>query len=157
MNYSIRAIRQTEYPLLQDFLYEAIFVPEGTVPPDRSILLLPELQVYIADFGQHKDDLCFIAEVADQVAGAVWVRDMPDYGHVADGIPSFAISLYPQYRGRGIGTALMRHMLAALKQRGYQKASLSVQKANAAVRMYLRLGFEILEDHGEEYLMLYHL
>ena len=157
MNYSIRAIRQTEYPLLQDLLYEAIFVPEGTVPPDRSILLLPELQVYIADFGQHKDDLCFIAEVADQVAGAVWVRDMPDYGHVADGIPSFAISLYPQYRGRGIGTALMRHMLAALKQRGYQKASLSVQKANAAVRMYLRLGFEILEDHGEEYLMLYHL
>ena len=157
MNYSIRAIRQTEYPLLQDFLYEAIFVPEGTVPPDRSILLLPELQVYIADFGQYKDDLCFIAEVADQVAGAVWVRDMPDYGHVADGIPSFAISLYPQYRGRGIGTALMRHMLAALKQRGYQKASLSVQKANAAVRMYLRLGFEILEDHGEEYLMLYHL
>ena len=157
MNYSIRAIRQTEYPLLQDFLYEAIFVPESTVPPDRSILLLPELQVYIADFGQHKDDLCFIAEVADQVAGAVWVRDMPDYGHVADGIPSFAISLYPQYRGRGIGTALMRHMLAALKQRGYQKASLSVQKANAAVRMYLRLGFEILEDHGEEYLMLYHL
>ena len=52
MDDSIREMREEEYPLLKDFLYEAIFVPPGTEPPPRSILERSELQVYIADFGR---------------------------------------------------------------------------------------------------------
>ena len=154
MEYIIREINQTEYSLLDDFLYEAIFIPNGTQPPERSIINLPELQVYVADFGKEKDDICFLAEVGGKVVGAVWVRVMNDYGHIEDGVPSFAISLYKEYRGYGIGTALMRRMLCELKQRGYEKASLSVQKANYAVQMYLNVGFEILNEHEEEYIMV---
>lgn len=33
-----------------------------------------------------KDDICFVAEVEKIVIGAVWVRDMDDYGHVEEGI-----------------------------------------------------------------------
>lgn len=40
-------------------------------------------------------------------------------------------------RGLGIGTALMKEMLCIMKDGGYKQASLSVQKANYAVRMYL--------------------
>ena len=40
---------------------------------------------------------------------------MNDYGHVDDDTPSFAISLYKENRGRGIGTELMRRMLGLLK------------------------------------------
>ena len=115
MEYIIREINQTEYSLLDDFLYEAIFIPNGTQPPERSIINLPELQVYVADFGKEKDDICFFAEVEGKVVGAVWVRVMNDYGHIEDGVPSFAISLYKEYRGYGIGTALMRRMLCELK------------------------------------------
>ncbi len=154
MEYIIREINQTEYSLLDDFLYEAIFIPNGTQPPERSIINLPELQVYVADFGKEKDDICFLAEVEGKVVGAVWVRVMNDYGHIEDGVPSFAISLYKEYRGYGIGTALMRRMLCELKQRGYEKASLSVQKANYAVQMYLKVGFEVLNEHEEEYIMV---
>lgn len=154
MEYIIREINQTEYSLLDDFLYEAIFIPNGTQPPERSIINLPELQVYVADFGKEKDDICFFAEVEGKVVGAVWVRVMNDYGHIEDGVPSFAISLYKEYRGYGIGTALMRRMLCELKQRGYEKASLSVQKANYAVQMYLKVGFEVLNEHEEEYIMV---
>ena len=154
MEYIIREINQTEYSLLDDFLYEAIFIPDGAQPPERSIINLPELQVYVADFGKEKDDICFLAEVGGKVVGAVWVRVMNDYGHIEDGVPSFAISLYKEYRGYGIGTALMRRMLCELKQRGYEKASLSVQKANYAVQMYLNVGFEILNEHEEEYIMV---
>ena len=154
MEYIIREINQTEYSLLDDFLYEAIFIPNGAQPPERSIINLPELQVYVADFGQEKDDICFLAEVGGKVVGAVWVRVMNDYGHIEDGVPSFAISLYKEYRGYGIGTALMRRMLCELKQRGYEKASLSVQKANYAVQMYLKVGFEVLNEHEEEYIMV---
>ena len=30
---NIRAINPNEYPLLDDFLYDAIFIPEGVTPP----------------------------------------------------------------------------------------------------------------------------
>lgn len=73
------------------------------------------------------------------------------------GVPSFAISLYKEYRGCGIGTALMKRMIQELKIRGYEKASLSVQKANYAVTMYKNLGFEIIDENEEEYMMVYRL
>jgi len=79
---------------------------------------------------------------------------MNDYGHVDDDTPSFAISLYKEYRGLGIGTGLMRRMLGLLKNCGYKKASLAVQKANYAVKMYLRVGFEIIDENDEEYIMM---
>lgn len=152
--YSIREMRQAEYPLLADFLYEAIFLPEGVEPPERSIINAPELQVYITDFGKEKDDICFVAEADNKVVGAVWVRVMNDYGHIEDGVPSFAISLYKEYRGYGIGTELMERMLSELKNRGYEKTSLAVQKANYAVKMYQKVGFEIVDENEEEYIMV---
>ena len=154
MDYIIREIKRKEYEILNDFLYEAIFVPAGEQPPEKSVIYLPELQVYVEDFGNQKDDICFLAEVNHTVVGAVWVRVMDDYGHVEDGVPSFAISLYKEYRGYGIGTQLMRRMLEELKQRRYEKASLSVQKENYAVNMYLNVGFEIIEEKEEEYIMI---
>ena len=41
-----REIRDNEIELLQDFLYEAIFIPEGVEPPDREIIEQPELKLY---------------------------------------------------------------------------------------------------------------
>lgn len=139
------------------FLYEAIFIPEGAIPPPREITNQPELQVYISDFGKRDSDICFIAEVDGKIAGAVWVRIMNDYGHIDDETPSFAISLYKEYRHQGIGTALMKAMLSELKEKGYKQASLAVQKANYALRMYKKVGFEIIDENDEEYIMVCHL
>ena len=157
MNYTIRELRGTEYPLLKEFLYEAIFVPEGMGPPPRSILDGPELQVYISGFGTQPDDRALCAEVNGTIVGAVWVRIMDDYGHIDGETPSFAISLYKEYRGLGIGTELMRRMLAILERRGYRRASLAVQKANYAVKLYQKLGFEIADERDTEYIMVKHL
>lgn len=153
MNYTIRKIREDEYNLLDDFIYEAIFIPDGVELPPRSIISQPELQVYIKDFGKGKDDICFVADVGGKTVGAVWVRDMLDYGHIANGVPSFAISLYKEYRNFGIGTKLMETMVSELKSRGYERASLAVQKQNYAVRMYEKVGFEIIDENAEEYIM----
>lgn len=154
MNYNIRTILESEESLLQDFLYEAVFVPEGVPAPPKSIINQPELQVYLSDFGKKKDDIGLIAEVDKKAVGAVWVRVMNDYGHIDNDTPSFAISLYKDYRGLGIGTALMKEMLRILKDRGYKQASLAVQKANYAVKMYQKTGFEIVSENEEEYIML---
>ena len=153
----IREIRPEEIPQLNDFLYEAIFIPEGVPAPPRSIIENEDLQVYIRDFGKKADDRCLVAEVEGKVVGAVWTRMMNDYGHIADDVPSLAISLYKEYRHKGIGTELLREILQQLKRDGYRQVSLSVQKANYAFRMYLKAGFEVLKETVEEYLMVYRL
>ena len=147
MKYIIREMRESEYSLLNDFLYEAIFIPQGVQAPPRSIINTPPLQVYVSEFGSQEHDRALLAEVDGKVVGAVWVRIMEDYGHVDDQTPSLAVSLYKEYRGYGIGTAMMKEMLAVLKKCGYGQVSLSVQKANYAVKMYRKLGFEIISEN----------
>ncbi len=157
MDYTIRKIQKQEYPLLDNFLYEAIFVPEGVKPPPKTIITSPELQVYVDHFGESKDDWGLVAEVDSKIVGAVWVRIMNDYGHIDDETPSLAISLYKEYRGFGIGTAMMKEILALLKSHGYSRVSLSVQKANYATKMYQKVGFEIVRENEEEYVMANYL
>lgn len=152
--YVIRGLRREERGLLKDFLYEAIFIPEGVKPPGREIVEQPELRVYIDDFGTQDGDNCLVADFGGRIVGAVWTRIMEDYGNVDDKTPSFAVSLYKEYRGMGIGTQLMARMLELLKEQGYKRASLSVQKANYAVSLYNKLGFKTVVETGEEYIMV---
>lgn len=154
MIYNIHSISESEYGVLEDFLYEAIFIPEGVEAPPREIIFKPELQVYIKDFGSRDGDYCLVAENDNKIIGAVWVRIMNDYGHIDDQTPSFAISIFKDFRNKGIGTALMKKMLTLLKERGYRRASLAVQKANYAVKMYKKVGFEIVDENDEEYIMI---
>ena len=157
MEYTIRKMTVPEYPLLSDLLYEAIFIPDGIKPPPRDIIASPELQIYIERFGTSKDDFALVAEIERKIVGAVWVRIMNDYGHIDAETPSLAISLYKEYRGFGIGTAMMKEILTLLKSHGYSRVSLSVQKANYAATMYLKIGFSIVRENEEEYIMAYYL
>ena len=79
---------------------------------------------------------------------------MNDYGHIDNNTPSFAISLYEEYRGKGIGTKLMETMLKILKDKGYKKTSLAVQKDNYAVKMYKKIGFKIIDENEQEYIIV---
>ena len=151
--YYIREIMPQEIPLLEDFLYEAVFIPEGFAPPPKTIVKNEDLQVYVRDFGLLPDDKCLVAEADTKIVGAVWCRIMNDYGHIDDDTPSLAISLYKEYRNQGIGTELLRRMILLLRQSGYKQVSLSVQKANYAARMYLNAGFKVVNENPEEYIM----
>lgn len=153
----IREIKPSEYSLLEDFLYEAIFIPDGIEPPPKSIVQEPELQIYVSHFGEKKDGRALVAEVDGKVVGAVWTRMMSDYGHIDDETPSLAISLYKAYRGLGIGMALLQAMLSLLKESGYARTSLSVQKANHAVKLYQKVGYKVVEENDEEYIMVKYL
>ena len=150
----IRQIRHDETPLLNQFLYEAIFIPEGVAAPLQSIIENEELQVYVRNFGHEPDDKCLVAECDGRIVGAVWTRIMHDYGHISDDTPSLAISLYKEYRNKGIGTELLERMIALLQNDGYSQVSLSVQKANYAVGMYQKAGFEVLQETDEELIMV---
>ena len=155
MEYIIRELRKEEYYLLNDFLYYAIFQPDKENLAPKSIINKPELQAYIKNFGEEKDDFCLCAEVNKNVIGSVWVRNINGYGNVDGTTPEFAISVYEDFRGHGIGTVMMKAMLSHLRKCGYKLASLAVQKKNYALRMYLNIGFKIACENEEEYIMVY--
>lgn len=157
-NLNIRPLVSHDYPLLEDFLYHAIFLPEGVAPLPREIIFEPEIFVYIKDFGG-EHDCGVVAEHDEQIVGAAWTRIIPAFGHVDDQTPELAISLLPDWRGQGIGSKMMLHLFDLLRERGYRRTSLSVQKDNSAVRFYKRLGYKMAGerlDHAghEDYLMV---
>ena len=153
MDYIIREIKEEEIKLLDRFLYLAIYVHKEEVPPPFGIIYKPELQVYVKNLGKEDDDHILIAEADDKIVGAVWVRIMDDYGHIDDETPSLIISVEKEYRGKGIGRSLLSSILSLLSKCGYKAVSLSCQKENYAVSLYKSLGFEIIKDIDEEYIM----
>ena len=155
----VREITKTEYPVLEDFLYNAVYIPEGEESPPHEIIFEPEIFVYIKDFGTQPGDLGIVAEQNDQIIGAAWTRIIPAYGHIDNCTPELAISMLPEFRGYGIGTKLMKKLFELLRQNGYTRTSLSVQKDNPAARFYQRLGYEMSGerlDHAghEDFLMM---
>lgn len=153
MDIIIREINKNEYYILEDFLYEAIFIPGGYEKPSKAIINNKDLRVYIDDFGK-SDDNCLVAIIDNKIIGACWSRIMDDYGHIDNSIPSLAISLYSEYRGMGIGTKLLNEMLILLKNKKYSRVSLSVQKCNYAFKMYKKAGFKIYSENKKDYIMV---
>ncbi len=160
-NLKIRQIQREEYPVLEDFLYHAIYLPPDAAPVSREIIFEPEIFVYIKNFGT-KDDCGVVAEQSGQIIGAAWTRIIPAYGHMDNETPELAISVLPDFRGKGIGSEMMKTLFDLLHERGYKQTSLSVQKDNPAVRFYERLGYELTGeriDHAnhEDFLMVKYL
>ncbi len=159
-NYTIRDMRQSEYPLLETFLYEAIFQNGQTKPFPRTIVHEAELSRYVEDFGR-AHDRCLVAESDRMIVGAVWTRifteEAAGFGFVDAKTPELSISLLDAYRNRGIGTDLVQSMLKRLKDDGFAQVSLSVQRENPAIRLYRRAGFNVVREHGDDCIMLCHL
>lgn len=158
LNITIREIQTSEIYMFEDMLYQAIYQPDENNLIPRSIIEIPEVDAYIKDFGKRADDYCLVADLDGKIIGAVWVRiisgEIKGFGYIDDQTPEFAISLFKEYRGQHIGTRLMIEMIEHLHKSGYKQAALSVQKENYAVKLYLKMGFKIIRENNEDYLML---
>lgn len=157
---TVRLIKKEEYPHLKDFLYEAIYLPDNAPMPSRDIIEKPELAVYIKDFGG-PDDLCLVAELGGHLLGAIWSRilsgEVKGYGNIGKNTPELAFSVKKDFRRQGIGTKLLKEMLVLLKEKGYEKVSLSVNKDNYAYHIYRKHGFQVVKVGEEDYLMMLEL
>jgi ribosomal protein S18 acetylase RimI-like enzyme len=149
----IRQIKKTEYNVLAEFLYHAIFVPPGEEPFPREVINKPEIAIYINNFGE-KSDCGVVAELDGKIVGAAWARIIPAYGHIDDETPELAMSVLPEHRNKGIGTKMLKKLFETLAERGYKQTSLSVQKENPALRLYERMGYKTIRENDEDFIMV---
>ena len=150
----IREAAPEEWALLPDFTYEAIFKRPEDGPVPRTVLQHPALRGYYQGFGSGEADRCLVAVADGAVVGAVWTRAAAGYGSVDAETPELAMSLYPEWRGMGIGSRLLDAMLRLAEGEGWKCISLSVQLDNFARGMYLKAGFEPVEVRDGEAVMV---
>lgn len=152
LEYVIRPLTPTDEPFLWEMLYLAIYVPPGETPPDRDIVHRPEIARYARNWGRPDDGGFFAIDAANQKPiGAAWLRlltgENMGYGYVDDATPELTIAVLPEYRGKGVGTRLLTCLLDAAQTR-YPSVSLSVSADNPALRLYRRMGFEVVTRSG---------
>ena len=158
MNYSIRRLAPSDQQFLWDMLYQSLHVPAGGQLFPRDVINEPELAKYVRDWGR-AGDLGYVAvdESSGKAVGAAWLRlltaDESGYGYVNDETPEIGMAVLSEYRGRGIGSELLRRLVQSAGA-VHRAVSLSVSRANQAVRLYERAGFERVWESDTSITML---
>jgi len=155
--YTIRLATADDEVFLWEMLYQAIYIPAGKAKPNRSILQEPAFAHYVDGWGHYRDDEGLIAvDQHKQAIGAVWMRlfgaDDPGWGFVDADTPELSIAVLPAHRGQGLGTALLRGLIERVRK-DYAALSLSVDPDNRAMKLYERLGFEVVGASGSSVTM----
>jgi ribosomal protein S18 acetylase RimI-like enzyme len=57
------------------------------------------------------------------------------------------VALLPEHRGHGVGSSVLRDVLAEADAAG-KRVTIHVERLNPALRLYERLGFSVAEDKG---------
>lgn len=146
-NIYIREIDKKDIPFLWDMLYESLYVPAGQTPFNREILQEPHIAKYVENWG-NQGDIGFIAYTDNgENIGSITARFFSEhnkgFGYVSDDIPELGMAIKANYRGKGVGTALLKQLTEALKQKGVEQLSLSVDPQNTpAMKLYERFGFK---------------
>lgn len=149
-----RKADKNDEEMLRTFLYHAIYVPPGCNPPNKDIAYSKIFIPYTEGFGTKTMDMGIIAENSAKALGAAWLRLIEGYGHIDDETPELSISVLPEFRGQGIGTALLAHIIELAKDNGCLAISLSVQKENKrALDLYMKNGFRTVKTKDEEIIM----
>lgn len=135
---------------LEDALVRAFnWSPRRGSMARHEVLARPDVAHYVAGWPAARD-LGFVAVTADdgEPVGAAWFRYLPasdpGYGFVAEDVPELSLGVSSDHRGRGIGSRLLRTLLAQARTEGVRRVSLSVERENRARELYLREGFRVV-------------
>jgi GNAT superfamily N-acetyltransferase len=148
VSFELRRLNAADEVLLREYLYLALFVPEGEPPFPPGIVERPDIARYVAGWGRTGDrGLLAVESSAGRDVGAAWLRLWPageaGYGYVDQATPELSMAVRPEFRGQGLGTLLLHRLLADADDR-HAAVSLSVSSVNPAIRLYRRFGFVVV-------------
>ena len=133
MQFSIRELATDDVPFLWEMLfYAAHMAKDGATTAETA-------QQKAGDRG-----VVAVETASQQKIGAAWLRLLTDdknaVSYVDDHTPELAIALHPAWTGKGIGTAMLTHLIKdACTQ--YPAIVLTVRADNPAQHLYERFGF----------------
>jgi ribosomal protein S18 acetylase RimI-like enzyme len=148
VSYTLRRATADDVDFLWVMLYEAAHAADDGVPDAAALRGHPMLARYVEGWGR-RNDLGVVASDDDtsEPVGAAWVRlltgDAKGFGYVDDETPELAIAVALHHRGRGLGERMLRELLAVAAVT-FGAVSLSVRSDNPALRLYERVGFEVV-------------
>jgi ribosomal protein S18 acetylase RimI-like enzyme len=109
---------------------------------DKAAFLDMQARAQHSHYSKHFADADWLLiESGGNPAGRLYLHRREREHHIVD------ISLLPEHRGMGHGTALLRDLLDEVANAG-KPMNIHVEKFNPAMRLYLRLGFVKVEDQG---------
>ncbi|HEY7770314.1 GNAT family N-acetyltransferase [Longimicrobium sp.] len=150
MNITLRPITEADLPFLLD-LYATTREEElkqvPWTPQQKASFVRQQFEAQHAYWQENYQDTTWDIVLADgSAAGRLYVARWPDEIRIVD------IALLPEHRGSGIGTGLLRRLMAEGDASG-RKLSIHVEIFNPARRLYERLGFTQAGDRGVYLLM----
>lgn len=89
----------------------------------------------------YPDALWLVIERKNTAIGRLYLERWTTEHRIID------IALLPEARGGGIGGAILEDLIEEAAAAG-KSLSIHVEKENPAMRLYLRLGFKLIEDKG---------
>lgn len=146
--------------LLRELWVAAVNWEPGRGLSPEAVLSEPSNSRYV-DGWPRRGDLGLVAVATREAngfdpvpVGAAWLRyfteDEPGYGFVGPDVPELSIGVHPAERGCGVGTTLLRRLLRIAHESGVDRVSLSVERANPALRLYEREGFLVHDPRESE-------
>jgi GNAT superfamily N-acetyltransferase len=149
----IRRAAAKDGPFMADMLVEAAnWSADWKKKTRRRVLSAPATAHYIAGWPRDTD-LGVIAEADGAPVGAAWLRFLPaadpGYGFLAPDVPELTIGVAGEWRGRGVGRALLRALAGQARSADIRQISLSVERKNFAQKLYLSEGYQVVDSSNE--------
>lgn len=143
-NHILYFLRSSEQKITSDMLCYAMRLDEL----NKSISDFPMLSIYEKFYGLSAKDLGLYSLVENKIAGAVWIRLLKEEdganGYVDANTPVLNIAVIPEFRGKGIGSAMLEQLL---QEAGavFEQISVSLLQDSKAVQLFKKLGFAKVE------------
>jgi ribosomal protein S18 acetylase RimI-like enzyme len=137
----VRALDPLDTPALGRVMWEAF---TGTVDDEYPTVANAEIEVrqtLEGKWGPLVTDASLVATIREEIVSAVFV--VLDSAHDEAPLLAFVVTL-PDHRGLGIGGGLIQTAVESLHASGVRELHLAVLASNPAVRLYQRMGFEIV-------------
>jgi len=138
MNQELYFLRSSEQYLAKELLFYAARLDES----NQSLDDFPELEQYERNYGSYSGDIGVYIMADGKVAGGAWVRVLANgFGHIDHDTPELVLAVKPEFRNKGIATAIMQQLFTEVSK-VFSQMSLSVRDTNPVISLYERLGFE---------------
>ena len=115
---------------------------------NKTLQDFPQLDIYNRYYGLSSKDLGLYALHEHTIAGAVWIRllrvEDGANGFIDANTPVLNIAVKPEFRGKGIGSAMLEQLLLEAGA-VFEQISVSVVQNSKAVKFYEKFGFIKLE------------